>query len=325
MSHRSRNARMMRAAFPGFAVPARFLAFGAMGWMGLFLVAVAWSVVTAWLDGATVWELLMPAPFVVGVVWAARMAAAAHARGDLAGVVRGVRVARWTVLAACTLLAGGMLISFLWTGEVSTILFGLFMAVFMAAVFIGPLLGPLWLFERRLRARVSLGNPAWHPRLASITQRGEAALAFCGTVGAFSCAIIAMRYALSQMTSFNGETFRETGAITMLGFAMGFGVGCAPGALISYALNDRDLSRALPPLALWTPLAALAGSFAGVGWGLGAVVVTMLVVGKIGAIRCPIFEPHRCRSCGYDLTGLREDAGSCPECGHEGQGARVQA
>lgn len=316
MNGRSRNERqserLARAAFPGFAVPTRFLTFAALGWMGLFLVLVAWFTVGAWIDGAAVWELLMPAPFVVAAVCAVRMTARAHARSDLAGVVRGVRLGRWTVLAAGVLAVGGMAVNGLWIGDFDMMLFGLLMGTFVAAAYVAPQLGPLVCFERRLKARLSLGNPAWHPRQASITQRGEAVLAYCAAVGAFSCAVIGLRHGLAEMPSFNGENFLTAGAITMLGFVAGIGVGAAPGALIAHALNDRDLSRALP-LLLWTPLAALGGSLLGVGWGLGAVVITMLVIGKVGAIRCKIPEPHRCTGCGYDLTGTATD--QCPECG----------
>lgn len=151
--------------------------------------------------------------------------------------------------------------------------------------------------------------------MANTRQRHDAVLGFCAAIGAVCGVMVGIQHGLMDMQAYDSDSVRQVGSTAMVGLLYGLVFGAMTGALVAHALNDRDLSRALPPIALWTPIAAVGGSVAGVGWGVAAFAVVMLVVGKISCIRCKLFEPGRCQSCGYDLTGVLKDGGPCPECG----------
>lgn len=316
MTTRLRRQHQKLPDRPGFAVPAGFLVAWAVVWALLAACVSAWLGLSVWLAPDAPFPNVLPiVPFVLIPLWSVLVMRRGCRENKPAIVRRGVRMAAVTVGVGGVLITVGMLWGGTEGGGVWNTLLLLSMGILMFLLFVQPLLLPLVAIERRLLTRAAVGDPAWHPRLANTRQRHDAVMGFCAALGAVSGLLVGTQHGLMNMPAFDAESVSQVGSTAMVGLLFGFAVGAMPGTLVAHALSDRDLSRALPPIALWTPIAAVGGSLAGVGWGVAAFAGAMLVVGKISCIRCKLFEPGRCQSCGYDLTGVLDDGGPCPECG----------
>ncbi len=316
MNWRSRKARSLGAGSPGFALPTRYLILGGVFWTICFLAGVFLFATSVVLErGGMAWDDLVLAPFVLGACTGLWLAVQGQDLESLRTAIFGVRITCITVLLAGACLGAVSLFDGIAANDAGTMLWSLLFAGSIFALVVAPVLFPLWGIERRLSARHAAGNPRWHPHQASMSQRSEAVLAVSATVSGFTGALIGLWHGLSTMPGFDADNFRMALVAAPVGFMYGAMLGCLPAGLLSYALNDRDLSRSLPPIMIWTPLAGLAGAIAGVGWGILAAIATMLVLGKLAVIRYKLFDPGCCQACGYNLEGLRPHDDRCPECG----------
>lgn len=316
MNTRLRRKRQTLPDRPGFAVPAGFLVAWAVMWAVLAASVAAGLGLTVWLEpNAPFLNVLPMVSFALILLWSVWVMRRGCREKEPAIVRYGVRIAAVTVGVGGMLITVGMLWSVAERGGIWNALLLLSVGALMFLLLVQPLLLPLVIIERRLLAHAAAGNPEWHPRLANTRQRHDAVMGFCAALGAVSGVLVGAQYGLMNMPAFDADSVSQVGSTAMVGLLFGFAVGAMPGTLVAHALDDRDLSRALPPIALWSPIAAVGGTLAGMGWGVAAFAGTMLVVGKVSCIRCRLFEPNRCQSCGYDLTGVLEDGGPCPECG----------
>lgn len=305
MRKRGESERLRRSTVPGFAVPWKFLAWAAAVLSGLFGFSVLWLCVAAWPGDERAKAMAAGAPFVI----ASWLAAGRLARSgdDLGQAERGVRLARVVALIACaTLPVATMLGAGDWgpSPELSMTL------MFTWVVLV---VGPLALLGRRLHARALAGDPVWDPHQANMQDRGDTVMVWCTAVGALSCMLVSLAVGLRSAPRFTPEFAEFLGVHGALGLVIGAVVGAVPGAWLLVYLNDRNLARCLPPITIAAPLTGMAGALIGPGWGVLGVAAAILVVGTVMGRRHRIFDPHRCQSCGYHLTGL--SGGVCPECG----------
>jgi hypothetical protein len=281
----------------------------------MFAMTAFWFGLTVWLETRRIGTTLPSAPFLLASTAAIGLMLTGRGRRDLRLAIRGVRAALITIAAAGVIMVAGMI----WPGHLSdgltAWLFFVSMGGLMLVFGIVPLLLPLAGIEGRLRARAADGNPPWHPHLATTTQRREATLAFAIGVGAVSCGAVGVVAGFEGFSLSDPEAAGQPLSQGWFGMLGGMLLGAVAGGPIGILLNDRNLARALPPIALVAPFAGLGASLFGVGWGIAAVFVSMLAVALVMERRHRLFEPHRCQSCGYDLTGLLPDGGPCPECG----------
>lgn len=305
MRKRGESERLRRSTVPGFAVPWRMLSWLAVVWATLFGASLCWLCVVAWPANVRPVAMIAGAPFLVSALLGACLMAWS---GDaLSWAVRGARIVCGAVVAAGVALAGAAFIGAGAWGPFPEV--GLMVLVVWSFL----VLAPLVTLARRLALRAAAGDPAWHPHMATGSQRGDAVLAFCTAVGAVSGGLVMFVSTVLDGGALDPDAFLHVGWVGALGFVIGAVVGSIPGAWLSVYLNDRNLARCLPPITIAAPLTGMAGALIGPGWGVLGVAAAILVVGTVMGRRHKIFEPHRCQSCGYHLTGL--SGGVCPECG----------
>lgn len=304
-------------------MPASFLVWWAAACVIGFGAETAFIGLDIWLQDKTA-DVRVCAPFLLGVAVALGLILHGRRPGRLRSALWGVRIGCVVVAAAAVLASGGVIVSAFSDGDAFSMVLGVIIgAVFFACGFL-PYLLPLILLGRRLKARVAAGNPAWNPHLSSPAARARAAIAFCTATGGVAGVGIGMiTGVLNPSIASTGTMLTASLVGGVLGLFGGAVIGWAIGLMHEGMFRDKNLARALPPVAFVVPPLSVTAALFGPGWGAAALGVTMWVVILHGRTRHRVFAWHECQRCGYDLRGGTGVV--CPECGAPVESAGVVA
>ncbi len=140
----------------------------------------------------------------------------------------------------------------------------------------------------------------------------------CGILSAMT--LVTMGSAFAALLVLGDLAFGEFGDLY---YVVPAGIGAAVGVLsLPVVLLSLRTKRLIPVLLIvFVPTFVVGGALAPfelpVIGSFSAPSVMLWLMCLLGAVAAPdipaAFDPSRCRSCDYDLTG--NDAGRCPECG----------